>query len=83
MAQFLKISTPSPKWVSLVAQTIKNPPTKAEDPRDTCFIPGLGRSPEGGNGNPFQDSCLENPKDRGPWWATVPGVTDSDTIKTT
>ena len=38
-------------------------------------IPGLGRSPGGGNGNPFQYSCLENPMDRGAWWATVHGVT--------
>ena len=34
-------------------------------------IPGLGRSPGGGHGNPFQCSCLENPMDRGAWWATV------------
>ena len=35
------------------------------------LTPGLGRSPEEGNGNPFQYSCLENPMDRGAWWATV------------
>ena len=38
-------------------------------------IPGLGRSPGGGNGDPLQDSCLENPMDRGAWCATVQGVT--------
>ena len=38
-------------------------------------IPGLGQSPGGGNGNPFQDSCLENSMDRGAWQATVHGVT--------
>ena len=41
------------------------------------MIPGLGRSPGGGNGNPLQYSCLENPTDRGVWWATVHGVTRS------
>ena len=37
----------------------------------TDSIPGSGRSPGGGNGNPLQYSCLENPVDRGAWWATV------------
>ena len=41
-------------------------------------IPGLRRSPGGGHGNPFQYSCLENPMDRGAWWATVRRVTQSD-----
>ena len=50
--------------------------------RDTTSIPGLGRSPEEGNGNPLQYSCLGNPMNRGPWWATVHGVTkDSDTTE--
>ena len=40
-------------------------------------IPGSGRSPGGGNGNPVQDSCLENSTDREAWWATVHGVTKS------
>ena len=39
---------------------VKNPPTNAGDAGDSHSIPGLGRSPEGGNGNPFQYSCLEN-----------------------
>ena len=38
---------------------------------DTGWIPGSGRSSGGGNGNPLQYSCLENPVDRGAWWATV------------
>ena len=42
---------------------------------DLGSIPGLGRSPGEGNGNPLQYSCLENPIDRGAWWATVHGVT--------
>ena len=41
---------------------------------DLCFIYGLGRSPGGENGNPLQYSCLENPIDRGAWWATIHGV---------
>ena len=40
---------------------VKNPPASAEDVRDTGLIPGLGRSPGGGYGNPLQYSCLENP----------------------
>ena len=42
-------------------------------------LPGWGRSPGEGNGNPFQDSCLENPMDRGAWWAIVHGVAKSRT----
>ena len=45
---------------------------------DLGSIPGSGRSPGKGNGNPLQYSCLENPMDRGAWWATVHGVTESD-----
>ena len=44
---------------------------------DLALIPGLGRSPGKGNGNPLQYSYLENPMDRGAWWATVPGVAKS------
>ena len=55
---------------------IKNPPASAED---TGLIPGSGRSPGGGNGNPLQYSCLKNPMDREAWRATVQGVTKSQT----
>ena len=48
---------------------------------DTGLIPGLGRSLEGGNGNPLQCSCLENPTDRGTWRATVHVVTKLDTAE--
>ena len=50
---------------------VKNPPASAGHARDLRSIPGSGRSPGGGNGNPLQSSCLENPMDRGGWWATV------------
>ena len=46
---------------------------------DLGSIPGSGRSPGGGHGNPLQYSCLENPVDRGAWWATVHGVAKSRT----
>ena len=51
--------------------------TSACNAGDLGLIPGLGRSPGGGNGNPLQYSCLENPMDRQAWWATVHGVTKS------
>ena len=54
---------------------VKNPPANMGDIRDTGSIPGLGRSSGGGHGNPLQYSCLENPRDRGAWQATVLGVT--------
>ena len=46
---------------------------------DPGLIPGSGRSPGEGNGNPLQYSCLENPMEEGAWWATVHGVTKSQT----
>ena len=49
---------------------------------DSGLIPGLGRSPGKGNDNPLQYSCLENPMDRGAWWATVHGVAQSHTKAT-
>ena len=56
---------------------VKNPPAKAGDAGDAGSIPGLGRNPEGGNGNPLQYSCRENPMDRGACWATVHGIAKS------
>ena len=54
-----------------------NPPASAGDVRDMGLIPGLGRSPGGRHGNLLQYSCLENPRDRGAWWATVHSVAKS------
>ena len=51
--------------------------TNAGDARETVSIPGLGRSPREGNGNLLQYSRLENPMDRGAWWATIHGTTKS------
>ena len=56
---------------------VKNLPANAGEARDVGLIPGWGRSPRGGNGNPFQYSCLENSMNRGAWWATVHGVAKS------
>ena len=53
---------------------VKNPPASAGALGDAGLIPGLGRSLGGGHGNPLQSSCLENPMDRGAWWAIVHGV---------
>ena len=52
---------------------VKNPTANAGDIRDTHTIPGLGRFPGGGNSNPLQYTCLENPMDRGDWRATGHG----------
>ena len=58
---------------------VKNLPVNARDVTDAGLIPGLGRSPEEGNGNPFQYSCLGNPVDKGAWQVTVHGVAESVT----
>ena len=55
-------------WGFPGGSVVKNLP---ENAGEMGLIPGLGRSPEGGNGNSLQYSCLENPMDRGAWWATV------------
>ena len=62
---------------SQVAPVVKNPPANAGDTRDVNSIPGPGRSPGEGCGNPLQYSCLENHMDREAWWVTVHEVTKS------
>ena len=57
-----------------MALVVKNPSANAGDVRDKSSIPGLGKSPGEGNGNPLQYSCVENPMDRDAWWATVHAV---------
>ena len=64
---------------SQVALVVKNPPANAGDIRDVGSIPESGRSPSGGHGNPPPYSCLQNPMDRGAWWATVHQVTRNRT----
>ena len=58
---------------------VKKQPANAGDIIDMSSIPGWGRYPGEGNGNPLQYSCLENSMDRGAWWATVHGVVKSQT----
>ena len=62
---------------SQVTLVLRNLPASAGDIRDAGSIPGLGRSPGGGQGNPLQYSCLENPMERGAWQATVHRVAQS------
>ena len=58
---------------------VKNLPARTRDIRDMGSVPGLGRSPGGGHGNPLQYSCLENPMNRRAWWAISPkGLKESD-----
>ena len=62
---------------------VKNLPANAGDKGDAGSMPGLGRSPGEGNGNPLWYSCLGNPIDRGAWWAAVQGLTESDLTEAT
>ena len=64
---------------SQVALVVKNPPATAGDVIDVGSIPGSGRCPGGGHGNPLQSSCLENFMDRGTWQARVHGIAKSQT----
>ena len=66
------------QWASQ-ALVVKSGPANATDLRDLGSIPGSGRSPGEGHGNPLQYSCLENPMDRGAWWATVHRTAKSQT----
>ena len=66
-----------------VALVAKNPPANAGDTGDLGSIPGSGRSPGGGHGNPLQYSCLETPMGRGAWRAAVRRVAESDTTEAT
>ena len=58
---------------------VKKPPANAGDARNVYSLPESGRCPGGGNGNPLQYPCLENPMERGSWQATVHGVAKSGT----
>ena len=65
------------KGSSQMVVVVKNPPANAGDIRDMGSILGLGRYTGGGHGNPLQYSYLENPMDRGAWWARVHRVATS------
>ena len=58
-------------WDFPGGSVVKNPPANAGDTGDMGWILGLGRYLGGGNGNPVQCSCLQNPLDRGAWWTTA------------
>ena len=77
LTKFLKTIEKNSLLASQVSPVIKNLLAKAGDARDMGLIPGLGRSPGGGYGNPLQYSCLENSMDREDWQATVHRVTKS------
>ena len=66
-------------WSFPSVSVVKKLPVNAGDLRDMNLIPGSGRSPGEGHGNPLQYSCLENLMDRGAWGVTVHGVTKSQT----
>ena len=75
------------KWKTVLNDTwgfpgdsvVKNLPANAGDTGEVASIPGSRRPPGGGHASPLWHSCLENPMDRGAWWATVPGVAKSRT----
>ena len=71
-------------YASLVLLVVKKKmPSSAADVRDMGSIPGLGRSPGGGHGNPLQHSCLENPMQRGAWQTAVHRIAESDKTEIT
>ena len=70
-------------WPSQVVLVVKKLPTNTGNLRYAASIPGLGRSPGEGHGNPLQYSCLENPMDTGAWQTTVCEVTQSQMTKAT
>ena len=77
---YIKIEfTQNQKHFPCGASGKKNLPANTRDIRDANSIPGLGRFPGEGHSNPLQYSCLENPMDRGAWWATVHRITKSQT----
>ena len=68
-----------PTLKTIISLVVKNLPANAGDIRDVSSNLGSGRSPREGHCNPVQYSCLENPMDRGAWWATLHRVTQSQT----
>ena len=86
MYVYIYIHTHTYKYVcfpGVVSGKKKNLPASAADVRDMGSIPGLGRSPGGGHGNPLQHSCLENPMQRGAWQTAVHRIAESDKTEIT
>ena len=77
LREFLPLHSPTNALGFPRGTVVKNPPAHTGDVRDVGSIPGSGRFPGGGHGNPLQYSCLENPMDRGAWQATAHGVAKS------
>ena len=67
------------KWGFPGGSVVKNPPANSGDIKDVGLISGSGRAPAGGHGSPLQYSCLEDPRNRGAWRATVHGVAKNQT----
>ena len=76
--RYLHVSN-CPSLASHEALVVKNSPSNVEDVRDTSSVPGWGRSPGEGHGNPLQYSCLKHSMDRGSWWTVVHRVSKSQT----
>ena len=74
-----KVQSPGGDFGFPGSTVVKNPPANAGVTGDPGSIPGSGRSPEVGNGNLLQYTCLENPMDRGAWQATAHGIAKSQT----
>ena len=75
----LKLKLTLKEWASQMVLVVRNPTANAGDMKDAVSIPGSGRSPGIRHGNPLQCSCLENPLDRGAWWATINRIAKSRT----
>ena len=78
--EFTLVSKAGASQVELV---VKNLPSSARDTRDAGSVPVFGGSPGRAHGSPLQYSSLENPMDRGAWWATAHGVTEADATEVT
>ena len=82
LSEFPRAGSEGSQFAGFMVRVVKNPPA-IQDLRALGSIPGLGRSPGGGHGNPLQDSCQENLMDRGAWQATVYRIAELDMTEVT